>query len=212
VEAGYDRTVSPGQPTTAAVLPAANPLQVAANLLAAIPTGFDDALQEAGQGRPFGTVPTGPYGVGGPAVALPATNPALTAENAHVSFAAKQADPAAVERDTTSQDTEAVRKAPFQQHRAAVTAAEPPDLTSTVPKTTPTDELHQTIQPRADSSFDHSPRSIGTDAPSASKDVRASAGFGGTAAGGAPRATTRKPHGAVSQKEPAEPRPSTEEE
>jgi hypothetical protein len=71
VEAGYDRTISPGDPTPAGLFPAANPLQVAANFVAAIPTGWDDALQELGIGRPFGTTPAGPYGVGGPPVTVP---------------------------------------------------------------------------------------------------------------------------------------------
>jgi PE-PPE domain len=80
VEAGYARTTSPGQPTTAGVLPAANPLRVAADFLAAIPTGLDDGLQEIGAGRPLHTTPAGPYGVGGPPVTLPANT--LTVSNA----------------------------------------------------------------------------------------------------------------------------------
>jgi PE-PPE domain len=70
VEAGYDRTVSPGQPTTAKLLPAANIVTVLNNFLTAIPTGIDDGLQEAGLGRPFHTKPAGPYGVGGPSVTV----------------------------------------------------------------------------------------------------------------------------------------------
>jgi PE-PPE domain len=70
VEAGYDRTVSPGQPTTAGLLPTANIVTVFKNFLAAIPTGIDDGLQEAGGSRIFHTTPAGPYGVGGPPVAV----------------------------------------------------------------------------------------------------------------------------------------------
>lgn len=77
VEAGYSRSISPGQPTTAGVLPVANPLKVAADILAAIPTGLDDGLQQIGAGRPFATTPAGPYGVGGPAVTLPNPNLAV---------------------------------------------------------------------------------------------------------------------------------------
>jgi PE-PPE domain len=70
VEAGYDRTVSPGRPTTAKVLPTVNIATVLTNFLTAIPTGIDDGFQEAGAGRPFHTRPAGPYGVGGPPVAV----------------------------------------------------------------------------------------------------------------------------------------------
>jgi hypothetical protein len=70
VEAGYNRTVSPGSPTTAELMPKTNPVTVLRNFLAAIPTGIDDALQETGRGRPFHTTPAGPYGVGGPPVTV----------------------------------------------------------------------------------------------------------------------------------------------
>jgi len=76
VEAGYDRTISPGQPTTAQLFPTINPRTPARNVAVAIPTGIDDGLQEMGLGRPFGTVAAGPYGVGGPPVALPANSSA----------------------------------------------------------------------------------------------------------------------------------------
>jgi hypothetical protein len=72
VEAGYNRTISPGQPTTAGLVPTVKPETVLQNFLTAIPTGIDDGLQEAGFGRPLNTKPAGPYGVGGPAVALTA--------------------------------------------------------------------------------------------------------------------------------------------
>jgi hypothetical protein len=73
VEAGYDRTVSPGQQTPAGFVPSARPATVLRNFLAAIPTGLDDGLQEAGFGRPFHTEKAGPYGVGGPSVAVAAS-------------------------------------------------------------------------------------------------------------------------------------------
>jgi hypothetical protein len=72
VEAGYDRTISPGQPTPAGLVPTAKPGTVLRNFLAAIPVGVDDGLQEAGFGRPLHTQPAGPYGVGGPPVAVSA--------------------------------------------------------------------------------------------------------------------------------------------
>jgi hypothetical protein len=66
VEAGYDRTASPGQPTPARVVPAINPVALAINVVRAIPTGIDDGLQQLGLGRPFGTIAAGPYGVDKP--------------------------------------------------------------------------------------------------------------------------------------------------
>lgn len=71
VEAGYDRSVSPGQPTGINVLYFPNPAQTGVNFIVAIPTGLDDGAQEAANIRPFGTPPVdqrSPYGVGGPPV------------------------------------------------------------------------------------------------------------------------------------------------
>ncbi|ORA36955.1 hypothetical protein BST13_09655 [Mycobacterium aquaticum] len=71
VESGYDRTVSPGQPTGINVLYFPNPAQTGVNFIVAIPTGLDDGAQEAANIRPFGTAPVdqrSPYGVGGPPV------------------------------------------------------------------------------------------------------------------------------------------------
>ncbi len=71
VEAGYNRTISPGQPTPASVLFFPNPVQTGVNFIIAIPTGLDDGAQEAANIRPFGTPPLdqrSPYGVGGPPV------------------------------------------------------------------------------------------------------------------------------------------------
>ena len=71
VEAGYDRTISPGSPTQASILYFPNPVQTGMNFIVAIPTGMDDGAQEAANIRPFGTAPIdqrSPYGVGGPPV------------------------------------------------------------------------------------------------------------------------------------------------
>lgn len=89
VEAGYNRTASPGQPTPAGLIPAVNPAELATNFLRAIPTGLDDGLQQLGLGRPFGTTPAGPYGVGGspvtptPAAMHSATAHAVPHKNTH---------------------------------------------------------------------------------------------------------------------------------
>ncbi|HKV21630.1 MAG TPA: PE-PPE domain-containing protein, partial [Mycobacterium sp.] len=71
VEAGYDRTLSPGAPTQASILYFPNPVKTGTNFIVAIPTGIDDGAQEAANIRPFGTAPIdqrSPYGVGGPPV------------------------------------------------------------------------------------------------------------------------------------------------
>ena len=70
VEWGYDRGVSPGDPSPATLVAPGDPVTKLRNLLTAIPTGLDDGLQEAGFGRPLGTTPAGPFGVG---VAMPST-------------------------------------------------------------------------------------------------------------------------------------------
>ena len=71
VEAGYNRTVSPGAPTTANFLYFPNPVALGVNLVVAIPTGVDNGLADVGVGRALGTAVPGPYGVGGPPVTLP---------------------------------------------------------------------------------------------------------------------------------------------
>ena len=71
VEAGYNRTLSPGAPTQASILYFPNPVKTGMNFIIAIPTGMDDGAQEAANIRPFGTAPIdqrSPYGVGGPPV------------------------------------------------------------------------------------------------------------------------------------------------
>ncbi|HKP40588.1 PE-PPE domain-containing protein [Mycobacterium sp.] len=68
IEDAYARDVNPGTPTPASILPIGNPIALALHLLASIPVGIDDALQELGIGRALGTTPAGPFGVGGPAL------------------------------------------------------------------------------------------------------------------------------------------------
>jgi len=78
VEAGYDRTINPGQPTPAQWLYAPNPFDVAVNFVHAIPTGWDDAIADITNdpaNRPFHTQPQGVYGVGGPPVYAGAIDP-----------------------------------------------------------------------------------------------------------------------------------------
>jgi hypothetical protein len=81
VEAGYDRTISPGQPTPWNPQYSPDPMALAVNLAVAIPTGWDNMLENTIGIRPFGTVRPGPYGVGGPDVTYqnPPATTALTA-------------------------------------------------------------------------------------------------------------------------------------
>ncbi len=81
VESGYDRTISPGQPTTANFLYFPNPVSLAKSLAAAISTGLVIGFQDITGARQPGTPPaylTGPnatYYIGGPPVTMnPTTN------------------------------------------------------------------------------------------------------------------------------------------
>jgi hypothetical protein len=74
VEAGYDRTTGPGQPTPAGLIRAVSVAALVVNVARAIRTGIDDALEQLGLGRPFGTTPAGPYGVGKPLAPTTATD------------------------------------------------------------------------------------------------------------------------------------------
>jgi hypothetical protein len=76
VEAGYNRTISPGQPTPWNPLYFPDPIALGINFLVAIPTGLDNGLQDIIGTRPFGTQRPGPYGVGGPDVTY--VNPPAT--------------------------------------------------------------------------------------------------------------------------------------
>jgi PE-PPE domain len=71
VESGYDRTISPGTPTTFNLLYFPNPVDLVHNLGEAIPTGLDNGISDLTDdqnNRPLGTERPDPYGVGGPPV------------------------------------------------------------------------------------------------------------------------------------------------
>lgn len=78
VETGYDRTINPGQPTTARFFYFPNPVATLINFAVAIPTGWDDAISyisgDPGN-RPFHTSPQPAYGVGGPPIYTGAVDP-----------------------------------------------------------------------------------------------------------------------------------------
>lgn len=94
VEAGYNRTVSPGKPTTARFTYFPNPLKLGANLIVAVPTGVDNGLSDVTGTRPLGTQEPGPYGVGGPDVTLSPTTNEQAADPVPVSVAAVGPTPA----------------------------------------------------------------------------------------------------------------------
>ncbi len=78
VETGYDRTINPGQPTPAKYLYFPNPIKTLVDFVAAIPTGWDDAIVSITGNpadRPFHTAPQPVYGVGGPPVYAGAVDP-----------------------------------------------------------------------------------------------------------------------------------------
>jgi PE-PPE domain len=71
VEASYNRTINPGQPTKAQWLYFPKLVSTAVNLVRAVPTGLDNGISYVAADpslRPFGTTAPGPYGVGGPPV------------------------------------------------------------------------------------------------------------------------------------------------
>ncbi|WP_269892566.1 PE-PPE domain-containing protein [Mycobacterium hippophais] len=65
IETAYRRDISPGEPVPAQLVPVINPVSLLVNLLASIPVGIDDGIEEATGERPLGTQPAGIYGVGG---------------------------------------------------------------------------------------------------------------------------------------------------
>jgi len=78
VEAGYDRTINPGQPTPAQFGYLPDLIELTRNLLVAIPTGWDDAISYIKgdqSARPFRTSPQPVHGVGGPPVYAGAVDP-----------------------------------------------------------------------------------------------------------------------------------------
>ena len=99
VEAGYNRSISPGQATSWNPLYMPNPVKLTHDFLLAIPTGLDNAFEDTMGIRPFKTVRPGPYGVGGPSVTEtegPLTNDDATPESTTETSAATKTAAAAV--------------------------------------------------------------------------------------------------------------------
>jgi hypothetical protein len=78
VEAGYDRSASPGQPMPWNPLYVGDPVKLVINLAVSIPTGIDNGVEVLTGIRPLGTKRPGPYGVGGPPVTY--VDPPATAD------------------------------------------------------------------------------------------------------------------------------------
>lgn len=101
VEAGYDRTINPGQPTPAKYLYFPNPVKTLIDFAVAIPTGWDDAISSITGNpadRPFRTAPQPAYGVGGPPVYSGAVDPYGPVDSS-VAVAVADAMPAAAESE-----------------------------------------------------------------------------------------------------------------
>ena len=100
VEAGYDRTVSPGQSVPWNPLYMPNPVTLAVNFAVAIPTGIDNAIEDIAGIRPFGTVRPGPYGVGGPPVTY--VDPPTTTATSHTTESTDSSSSSSPETSTAS--------------------------------------------------------------------------------------------------------------
>ncbi|WP_231748735.1 PE-PPE domain-containing protein [Mycobacterium sp. M26] len=105
VEAGYDRTTSPGQPTPFNLLYFPNPLKTTLDFLVAIPTGLDNGFEDVFGVRPFGTQRPGPYGVGGPDSDCDSADTAATSPTATSTTVTSRGNPAAAGRTGRSATT-----------------------------------------------------------------------------------------------------------
>ncbi|BBY65303.1 hypothetical protein MHEL_35460 [Mycolicibacterium helvum] len=65
IESAYDRSTSPGKPTSWNIFYFENPVKFATDLAISIPTGLDNGIEDLFGVRPFRTTRPGPYGVGG---------------------------------------------------------------------------------------------------------------------------------------------------
>jgi hypothetical protein len=132
VESGYDRTISPGQPTPYNYSYSPNLTTLFNNLNLANQTGMDNLSQDLGMGRPLGTTRPdlsgqGAYGIGGPPVTM---NPQTTATTM---AAAAQTAPSPSPQ-VTSPNAPAQVTSPLS---AAASTAPAPSLPSVPKLTTP---------------------------------------------------------------------------
>lgn len=143
VESGYDRTSSPGEPKPWTLVPAKDPLKTAVDFVVAIPTGWDNAIENINGTRPFGTQRPGPFGVGGPDVDYlnpPADAVESTAETAEDTSSTSAATLVSLRKsltesriDPTADEVMAItEKATRQEHQ---TVDAPNDTTGDEPET-----------------------------------------------------------------------------
>ncbi|BBY57349.1 PE-PPE domain-containing protein [Mycolicibacterium sarraceniae] len=119
VESAYDRTTSPGVPTSWNIFYLPNPIKFVQNLAISIPTGLDNGIQDLFGVRPFRTTRPGPYGVGG--VGVTYTTPETTEPT--TTAAAKQT--ATDTADATATDAAAKKSSPATKSATATKAAVP---------------------------------------------------------------------------------------
>ncbi len=138
VEAGYNRTISPGQPTPFNLLYFPNPIALAVNLVVSIPTGIDNGLAELGLGRPLGTQVPGPYGVGGPPVdppgppgPAPAPLTSTLTSTSSIAAVSTTASPVSLSSVTTNANAPTADTTPSPQ--VAKTTSSPPSPAVTPP-------------------------------------------------------------------------------
>ena len=148
VEAGYDRTTSPGEPTGFRLLYIPNLIDLGVNFVRAIPTGLDDGLQELGFGRLFGTEVPGPYGVGGPPVTMDPTTNEQNQQLAAVAEPIKPSAPVATKLVSTNPTTN-------EQNQQLAAVAEPikpsaPVATKLVSTNPTTNEQNQQLAAAAE--------------------------------------------------------------
>jgi len=117
VESAYDRTTSPGVPTSWKLTYFPDPIKFTRNLLVSIPTGWDNGIQDLAGVRPFRTTRPGPYGVGGPDVNY--TSPDTTSTDSTTTVAAKES----TAETTAKKSTAGVKPHPATATKAAAAAA-----------------------------------------------------------------------------------------
>jgi hypothetical protein len=140
VESAYDRTTSPGVPTSWNVLYFPNPIKFATNLAVSIPTGFDNGIQDVFGVRPFRTTRPGPYGVGGPDVTYTSPDTTDSSSSAAATDTAVSAKESAAKdsaaKDSTTDSTETVSTVKKSIHGLTPHLSLAPTPTPTTPTKT----------------------------------------------------------------------------
>lgn len=106
VEAGYDRGTSPGEATGINIFYGPDPITLGANVLAAIPVGIDDGIEQTNGTRPLGTDEAGMYGVGGDDAPQTSMVQSTFVENAPQSVAVDEPEVADEDEQAGDEDEE----------------------------------------------------------------------------------------------------------